>query len=415
MSSRAPTRPPHAAGWPERQLTALLRRTTIRHRLLACFILLSLLPLLVSGYISYAESSKAIQQKTQLFATEIVKQVAKNVQLQMNDIDTDSEMLVLSDPVQQALARYDLDNPNEKGRARADLTKILLDTYGARDDVSQKYFLDPHNRVLDPQVFTQLGHGVEDFVAATPAVKGRPAWGALELWGGRASIAMVRQIYFKRDNRLAGSLLLGIRPDHLARVFDNVRLGAGSDIFVLDGRDGTPLIEPREHDGAPVAAALLRRIAASASAGERDGQAAGFLTYRDAAGAGFYVAYTQIPRTSWYVVSTLPDAALLAEAQSVRNKIISIGLLCFAGAIALSYVIARSISAPLESSPASCAKPSPATTRCAWITRAATSWRCWRKSSTRWPTTSARATSSSRRAWPSAPATWSRPTRSWPC
>ena len=217
MNAPALPRPHRTGSWPERKLTALLRQSAIRHRLLASFILLSLLPLLVSGYISYAESSKAIQQKTQLFVTEIVKQVAKNVQLQMNDIDTDSEMLVLSDPVQQALARYDLDNPNEKGRARADLTKILLDTYGARDDVSQKYFLDPHNRVLDPQVFTQLGRGVEDFVAATPAVKGRPAWGALELWGGRASIAMVRQIYFKRDNRLAGSLLLGIRPDHLAR------------------------------------------------------------------------------------------------------------------------------------------------------------------------------------------------------
>ena len=338
----------HTGSWPERKLTALLRQIAIRHRLVASFIVLSLLPLLVSGYISYTESSKAIRQKTQLFATEIVKQVAKNVQLQMNAIDTDSEALVLSDPVQLALARYDLDNPNEKGRARADLTKILLDAYGSREDVSQKYFLDAHNRVLDPQVFAQLGRGVEDFAAATPAVKGRPTWGALELWGGSSSIAMVRQIYFKRDNRLAGSLLLGIRPSRLAGVFDNVHLGPGSDIFVLDGRDGTPLIQPREHDGAPVAAALLRQIAADARNGERIGQPTGFQTYRDAAGAGFYVAYTQIPRTSWYVASTLPDGALLAEAQSVRNKIISIGVLCFAGAIVLSYMIARSISAPLE-------------------------------------------------------------------
>ncbi|WP_295990575.1 diguanylate cyclase [Rugamonas sp.] len=349
-TAMAAARPPSAPGWPERQLTALLRRSAIRHRLLAAFIVLTLLPLLVSGYISYTESSKAIQQKTQLFATEIVKQVAKNVQLQMAAIETGSEALALSDAVQQALARYDLDSATEKGRARADLTKILLDAYGARDDISQKYFLDPHNRVLDPQVFAQLGRGVEQFVAAAPAAaanQGRPSWAALDLWGGNPSIAMVRQIYWKRDNRLAGSLLLGVRPAHLATVFDNVHLGAGSEIFVLDSRDGSALIQPREHAGAMAAAApaLLRAIAASA----RGGEPTGFLAYPDrAAGAGYFVAYTQIPRTSWYVVSILPDGALLAEAQSVRNKIVSIGLLCFLVAIGLAYMIARSISAPLE-------------------------------------------------------------------
>ena len=70
--------------------TYLLRKIEIRYRLINSFILLSLLPLLVSGTISYGESSKAIQDKTRIFATEIVKQVSQNVQLQMAQIETDS-------------------------------------------------------------------------------------------------------------------------------------------------------------------------------------------------------------------------------------------------------------------------------------------------------------------------------------
>ncbi|HEV7814765.1 MAG TPA: diguanylate cyclase, partial [Janthinobacterium sp.] len=318
--------------------------------LIAAFTLISLLPLLVSGTISYVESSRAIEQKTRLFATEIVKQVSKNVQLQMAEIEAASEALVLSDPVQSALAHYALDNPAEKGRARADLTKILLDTYGSFEDIGQKYFLDAGNRILDPQVFTRPGRGVAQFAAAAAPRKGRTSWGTLDLWSGQKSIVMLRQIYFKSDNRLAGSLFLGLRPVRFSSIFDDVHLGDGSDIFILDARDGSGIVQTRDRPGGGAAApALVAHIAASLAHGRQTG----CLLYEDAALDGrahatFLAAYTQIPRTTWYVVSTLPNDALLAEAQSVRDKIVLIGVLCFLCAIGLAYAIARSISAPLE-------------------------------------------------------------------
>jgi diguanylate cyclase (GGDEF)-like protein len=332
-------------------LPALLRKIAIRHRLFASFILISLTPLLVSGYISYAESSRAIEQKTQLFTTEVVKQIAKNVQLRMAEIESGSEALVLSDPVQSALARYALDNPVEKGRARADLTKILLDSYGSFQDFGQKYFLDRDNRVLDPQVFAQLGRGVVEFSAAARAGQRRVVWGALELWDGQHSIAMVRQIYSKNDNRLAGSLFLGVRAARFGSIFDNANLGAGSDIFIVDARDGTLLVQRRERatGAAGAAPALLEQLGASLRSGEQTG----FLAYRQLVleghpPAGYFAAYSQVPNTSWYVVSTLPNQLLLAEAQAVRKEIVLIGLICCIGALVLAYVVARSISMPLE-------------------------------------------------------------------
>ncbi|HEU4844452.1 MAG TPA: diguanylate cyclase [Burkholderiaceae bacterium] len=331
-------------------LPALLRRIAIRHRLFASFIFISLSPLLVSGYISYVESSKAIEQKTRLFATEVVKQIAKNVQLRMAEIESGSEALALSDPVQSALARYADGSPEDKGRARADLTKILLDSYGSFQDFGQKYFLDRDNRVLDPQVFAQLGRGVEEFSAAARAGQRRVVWGALELWDGQRSIAMVRQIYSKNDNRLAGSLFLGIRAARFSSIFDNANLGAGSEIFIVDGRDGTLLVQRRERaTGVTAAPALLEQLAASV----RGGEATGFLAYRQTVAeglppAGYFAAYAQVPGTSWFVVSTLPNQLLLAEAQAVRKEIVLIGLICFFGALVLAYAVARSISMPLE-------------------------------------------------------------------
>lgn len=45
----------------------LLRRVEIRYRLITAFILLSLVPILLSGYLSYVESTAAIREKAEIF------------------------------------------------------------------------------------------------------------------------------------------------------------------------------------------------------------------------------------------------------------------------------------------------------------------------------------------------------------
>lgn len=334
--------------------TSLLRKIEIRYRLINSFILLSLLPLLVSGAISYGESSKAIQDKTRIFATEIVKQVSQNVQLQMAQIETDSEMLVLSDQVQSALAHYAGNNPAEKARARAEMTKILLDTYGSFDHINQKYFLDAGKQIMDSQVFPQLGLGVMQVVDQAPPLKGRPYWDTLELRSGQKNIVMFREIFFKANNRLAGGLFLGIRQAHFSTIFADVDLGPDSEIYILDAKDGSIIAQARDKLVVVGGNNTNRTLAEQIGESLLRGQQTGFITYEDkelrhAAGAGkFVAAYTQIPRSSWFVVSSIPFNNLLAEAQSVRDKMILIGLICFVGSIMLAYIISRSISTPLK-------------------------------------------------------------------
>ena len=335
----------------EFRATTLLRKIAIRYRLINSFILLSLLPLLISSVISFGESSKAIQQKTRVFATEIVKQVSRNIQLQMAHIEAGSEEMVLSDRVQTALAHYAGDNATEKAGARAEMTRVLLDTYGSFDYINQKYFLDQDRQIMDTQVFRQLGRGVQRLAAQAPPLKGRPYWSTIAEWSGQKSIVMLREIYFKSNNRLAGSLFLGIRQSHFSGIFDDVDLGAGSDIYVLDGRDGSILIKTQfKSAGAHVAEqGLADQIAQSMLRG----QTSGFITYEAKGepgrqGGKFVAAYTQITRSNWFVVSTIPYTNLLAEAQSARNKIALIGFICFLVSIMLAYLISHSISMPLD-------------------------------------------------------------------
>jgi diguanylate cyclase (GGDEF)-like protein len=340
----------------EAYLTHWLRLIAIRYRLISSLILVSLLPLLASGYISFDESSKAIKAKAQVFATEIVKQVSKNAQLRMADIEANTEALVLSDRVQAELIRYSNGDPAGKAQARAEMPTLLLKAYGSFDHVNQKYFLDKDHQIMDSQVFSQLGRNVVQFADKAPNLKGRPYWGTLDVWSGQKSIVILRDIYFKANNQLAGSLFLGIKRSHFSEIFDDVNLGHGSRIYILDANDGSLLVEGQESaamsGGRGVNPVLLDAIRQAMQSGQRTGS----LTYENSydnstsehLNGKFVTVFATIANTPWFVVNEMPYDSLVAEARAVRDKIILMVVVSFVCVILLSYIISRSISAPLK-------------------------------------------------------------------
>lgn len=333
-----------------------IRKSKIRDRVLVSLILLSLLPLLITGVISYSESTTAIQKNTRIFSTEIVKQVSKNVQLQMAQIETSSQELVLSRPVQLAFSQSLSSDPAKNSPARSDLTRILLDAYGSFDYINQKYFLGLDQRVLDSQTFPQISDAVQHLVATIPDREEKAAWTVMSGVSNQKSIVMFRKIYLTANAQISGTLFLGIRASHFSKIFDNVDLGLGSDIFIIDVGTGDILVKTFRQASFVGSDACSPALLAAMHKNLPEQNDAKFTTYElvDRALDGtartekFVAAYAVIPNTTWAVVSTIPYQNLIIEAQSVRNKFILIGCLCLIFSIGLAYLIARSISDPLE-------------------------------------------------------------------
>ncbi len=327
----------------------LLRRIEIRHRLISAFMLLTLLPLLISGYIAYVDSNSAIEAKTRTFSTEMVKQVSKNIALRMAQINTESASLVLSPQVQHALAAYSGHDETERSAARGDLTQVLLNHYGATSYINQKYFLDSHHQVVDTQVFAQLTSGVTHFVNSADPVSARPRWGSYDNGVGQQNVGMMRNVISKNNNEVIGAIFLAINPEHFSAIFDNVDLGGGANIYILDRDSGQVVVwpsgkQPLVGDNTGNAANMLKKM----TAGLKRGDQSGFITFKDTSQEQYVAAYASIPDTSWLVINTIPTNRLTAEIQAVRNKMILIGVLCFLCAITLGTIIANSISRPLK-------------------------------------------------------------------
>ncbi|WP_310634464.1 EAL domain-containing protein [Paraburkholderia sp.] len=325
----------------------LLRRVEIRYRLIAAFILLSLLPIFVSGCISYVKSVAAIKENAEIFSKEVVKQVSRNIQLRMQQIETESNLLVLSDRVQGALARAASGSLKEQSEARQDMTRLLLDHYGSVDYINQKYLLDRNNQVLDTQAFAQLTQGVTNLVGQAQGINERTYWGSYDNGVGQQNLGMVRVIFDKTNNQKIGNLVLIVRPDYFSTIFNDVATGSGTEIDIFDASDNKIILRADNASaaaGTTADAGLADTIAHSAQSGEANS----VVMLATKQGGRYLAAFSKIPGTTWYVVSTIAEKKLIVEAQTVRNQIVLVGISGFLLSIFLAYFISHSISAPLR-------------------------------------------------------------------
>ncbi|MGV2293210.1 EAL domain-containing protein [Trinickia sp. YCB016] len=325
----------------------LLRRVEIRYRLIAAFILLALLPIFISGCISYVKSIAAIKENAEIFSKEVVKQVSRNIELRMQQIETESNLLVLSNRVQGALARAASGNAKEQSEARQDMARLLLDHYGSVDFINQKYLLDKNNRILDTQAFAQLTGGVTSLVKRAQDGHERAYWGSYDDGVGQQNLGMVRAIIDKSSNEQLGNLVLIVRPEYFSTIFNDVATGSGTQIYILDASGNKVIIRAddasADTDAMPEPG-LIENIAHNATAGT----ARSFVAFAGKRGGRYLSAYARIPGTTWFVVSTIAERKLTVEAQAVRNQIVLVGISGFLLSIFLAYFISHSISAPLR-------------------------------------------------------------------
>ena len=180
------------------------------------------------------------------------------------------------------------------------------------------------------------------FAEHAPKLLGRPYWGTYDNAAGQKSMVLLRAIHDTANQQLIGSLFLGVRPSHFGAIVD-ADLGTGSAMYVLDADAGKIVIDPLGHGAAGALAAKLR---GSLARNARSGVVA------DSGGAQksrYLAAYAQVTDTSWFVIGAIPLGDLSAEARSVRDTNVLIGLaaLLAALALALALMLARSVSTPL--------------------------------------------------------------------
>lgn len=319
-------------------LGGVLRNIKIQTRLIISFLVISLVPLALTGFIGYKESSRAIESKISAYSDQMTVQIGKNLQTSVSKIEGFANELCLNKDIQDGLDT--LDSMDEL--TRLDFNKRISAIVTAKNAVE---IVGIELLVKGSSVFS-FGVQSTDFsrddldavLEASDEENGKSVWRfIIKKNDNKKALIVSKVVKSINTGDKIGFINICVNPEYFSQYIKDINVGEGARVIIMNS-NGIVIAssDPKDNIGEPFKEALLiRNIKDSKKE----------LIKLD--GEENLVSFSRIGESDWSVAVTIPYSYLNQESRSIGNMIRLMALVCLFIALALSYLIAASISAPL--------------------------------------------------------------------
>ncbi|MFI5213808.1 MAG: diguanylate cyclase [Gemmatimonadales bacterium] len=301
---------------------------SVRTTILSLAVLASLIPALATGWISYRQNRRAIQDKLTEQLSGLSVEAAREMDLWLKEALYNLRVFATSYEVTENIAR----GPQVRGRL-PDYLRSVRERFA---DFEELLVVAPNGRtVASSERSSGRLHFEGDWIS--PARSGDPVLGdpfpvdsagmamevAVPVVGatGRFLGVMVARMNFRGAKGLLHGLMLG-RPGRLI-------------LLMRDGR----VIVTTSGAAAPMRQPLIRRLEQAEGAP---------ISYTDPAGTAVVGTLTPIHRTGWGAIADIPQATAFAQIRVLRNTTVFLVLVLLAVVGSLAYALGLLIVRPIE-------------------------------------------------------------------
>lgn len=316
----------------------IFRNFKIQNRLVASFMLLSLLPLAVTGILSYSKSSGAIYNKIETYSVQVVNQVANSTIMAMDKYDNLAYKIFYSDETQKHLEAGNGDDQSRKLAASLALKNILTRELSADNSIAfARMVFAKGESVMFGDSLNFKQNEVEELCKLADTKK-KPVWAFYSNNNNFYSL-MVSTINSTSSGEKAGNLIIAVKESNFSKVYSDINLGEGAKTIIINSEGTIVSSTDKSELGKPFTdKGLIEKISEMQDRQTFD---------LELEHGRHLVAYSGIGSSDWFVVSTIPYSYLNSESSVLRGYIGIIFVVCFVLALILSYVISISISRPL--------------------------------------------------------------------
>ncbi|RKP57241.1 methyl-accepting chemotaxis protein [Cohnella endophytica] len=317
-----------------------VRFSTIQTRLTIFFASLLFLSVGLSGYVGYRQSSAALNAKIELYAKQVTDQVAANIRLELEHLQTAMEDVSTSDSIQSGLSEWN------KGTDRHNQISSLIDK-----TISHKLSL--LNYLSSVAVYadgdTKFGsystldkRQIGDIVTKAKASAGTHYDLVDDPVTGKAFIAVSKQLKSAENGSVLGVIVMTLEEKRIASLYDGIRLGAAAKLFVMDAKGD--VVSSTDKDALPIHEPIPDASLTEWAGNERTQQ--GATGSADAFGETSLVVSAPIGTNDWTAVAVVPKSFILADIADLKRKTILIGIVCLFASVVIAYVLSLGISVP---------------------------------------------------------------------
>ncbi|MBO9599606.1 MAG: sensor histidine kinase, partial [Cohnella sp.] len=321
----------------------------LQWKLFVFFMILTVIPAIVIGYLLYNNAYKAIEEKTGLYSEQIMVQSAGRLDTLLTGIEDISLQIVSTFDIQQSIRRIATQaTPEAWEKESASLKQKLVQIMSSKREIVGAQIL-----MADQDLAITAGETMvpSDYKMSTEYTQAltqpEPVYwrGTIQNRGESMLYeyltTLTRKIYDPSSGKALGILVLGTKEFALADTFSYIDLGPNGFVFIMDKNGNVVSHLSKNKLTKPAEYSFVPRIIGSHAEDERMFSAE--LNHEK-----FMVTYAKSTATGWYVVSAIPYSYLMERIVSVGRLTIQLDIVLIALAIIVSLLISISISSPVK-------------------------------------------------------------------
>lgn len=325
-------------------LNTFFRNAKIQNRLISSFLVLSVIPLLITGFYSYNNASQSIKSKISTYSHQVALQINREIERTISDLTDLSENMVSSDYIQKNLSEYESASDDKKLLISNNIINYLASRLPITSYISELRVATPNDNLIYYQrVYVVMPDSMEKLKKIAKAREGIPGFSPVNLESGQKGISLAREIYSVESFKAIGILILTVVENSISDIFRDIDLGQGAEIFILDA-EGT-VVSSRNPEIAVNSPYMDRAIIKGISEYRKLNKDTFISIYK---GKESLVTYSYVKNADWYVVCTIPFSYLNSESARIGLYTVLVALFCLLFSVILAFMITRSISTPLK-------------------------------------------------------------------
>ena len=316
---------------------SIIRRTKVRNRLIISFISISIIPLILIGMFSFLLSKNSISTKIRDYSNQIIDQVEKNINNELNYFKNLSLEMTTSRELRENVKIINDDTNKNNTLAERQIRDILVTRLLSNNSISfARVLLDNYMPIdLHKKAHLDTEEAIESMKSLVDENNRSAVVASIKI-NGEHNLMVARSIYDPRTNQKIGYFFMGIRDENIINLYKDVNLGEKADIFIIDTEGKYVSNKTKENFGEYYEDAdLVNKFQL-----DKDNGLINFNKH--------LVFYKKISETNWILIGKIPFSYINEEPNQIRLSIIIFILLFIFISIFLSYVISTSIANPLN-------------------------------------------------------------------
>lgn len=316
----------------------IFRDMPIHKKLVISFLVMIILPATSIGVFSFYRSSKLIRLKTEQYTKDILMETGNNIENTLREAERLTFQVVSSYSIQDALKNCNKGflNEQEKLIAEKNIDYQLRSLISTDSDVAaiqvisntgKIYYINPASISLndneEEKILLEKGHGSICWFNTNPSTQ---------------AVMVGRVINSLDSQERIGYVFVYLRESSLINAFKETELFNNGKLLVIDQHGY--IVSAKDKT-------LLGKQDEFSTADVLNNPHDNFTTAK-IAGKNYYVTYRNIQGTPWRMISFIPTVEYEKEIIRLRDWIILIILCCCLLSVALSVIISKGISKPVQ-------------------------------------------------------------------